>query len=539
MSSSDIEDGEVETACAALEEAAHPELYRRNAFRVAGVPVEASARDISRHVEKLQLMAKFGTNGVAKSPLAIAPPPDEHEVRAALHDLNDPERRLIDEFFWFWPLQLGHARNDVALRLLDAGDVQAAAGAWAESEKGSEAFVSTHNLAVLDHCLALDLEAEATRRALTQDERARLERHWEGACHRWCAVIQHEAFWSRLSNRIRALEDPRLTTGLARRIRIALPNALLKVNAALAVRATERGDMVSAKRHVETMRRLEGGGLASGGTKAPQGMGPATRLALKEALVALRKRVRSVCEDLEAKVDADPIQGDRITRELVEQTKPLLAAFDALLGTGDAARDAVRDEVASTGLRCQIPYGNKTKNWRASLQLLELIKPVAAGPTLRARIDDNINTVRENIDFASCWFCRENDAVSGAAHSVAMYGDVTRQWGLTGTKVQWRRTAVSVPRCKRCQEVHDRSSSFTMIGVVLGLVAGGFTCAAADGGTGFVVGLVGAFVGWAIGAVIGSSKRPDSVKPISHAKEYPNVKGLLAMGWSIGDRPSS
>lgn len=534
MSSTDIEEHENESACAALDEAAHPELYRRNAFRVAGVSVEASARDISRHVEKLQLMQKFGTNGVARSPLAIVPSPDEHDVRAAVHDLNDPERRLIDEFFWFWPLQLGHGRNDTALRLLDAGDAQAAARTWAESEKGSEAIVSTHNLAILDHCLALDLEAEATKRALTQEERARLERHWEGACRRWGAVIQHEAFWSRLSNRIRALEDPRLTTGLARRIRIALPNALLKVNAALAVGAAERGDMASAKRHVVTMQRLEGGVSISS-----QGIGPATRVALKQALAPLRKRVRSICEDLEARVDAEPLQGDRMTRALVEETKPLLTAFDALLGGGDAACDAVHDEVASTALRCQIPYGNKTKNWRASLQLLELIKPVAAGPTLRNRIDENIKTVRENIEFASCWFCGENDAVAGAAHSVSMYGDVSRQWALTGTKIQWRRTAVSVPRCKRCEKAHAQSSSFKLLGAVVGLVAGGLTCAAADSGTGFVVGLVGAFVGWGIGAAVSSSKRPSHVKPLSHAKEYPSVSGLLAMGWSIGERPSS
>ncbi|HZZ84899.1 MAG TPA: hypothetical protein VFE30_10205 [Anaeromyxobacteraceae bacterium] len=479
-------------------------------------------------------MQKFGTNGVAKSPLAIVPPPADHEVRAALHDLNDPERRLIHEFFWFWPLQLGQTNTDPALRLLDGGNVEGAAGAWAQSETGSEAFVAIHNLAVLDHCLALDLEAEASKRPLSHEERERLARHWEGACRRWGAVIQHEAFWSRLSSRIRSLEDPRLTTGLARRIRIALPNALLSVNATLAVRAAERGDMATAKRHVDTMRHIEGNapGLS-------QGIGPATRHALQQSLVSLRKRVRSICEDLEARVDADPLQGERVTRELIEQTKPLIAAFDALLGSGDATRDAVRDEVAAAALGCQIPYGNKTKNWRTSLQLLDLIKPVAAGRTMQARVDDNVKTVRENVEIASCWFCRENDAVPAAAHSVAMYGDVSRQWGLTGTKVQWRRTSVSVPRCRRCQETHDHSSSFTLIGAVMGLLAGGATCAAADAGSGFVVGIVGAFLGWGIGAAVGSSKRPDNVKPRSHAKEYPNVKALLSMGWSLGDRPSS
>lgn len=533
----DHEEVELGAQCVALEDAAHPGLYRRNAFRVSGVNVEATSRDISRQVEKLQLMQKYGTNGVARSPLAIEPPPDEHAVRTALHDLNDPERRLIDEFFWFWPLQMGQAKTDRALSLLAAGDIAGASNAWTEAEQSSEAYVSTHNLAVLHHCLALDLEAEAASRSLSAEEKVNLDKYWDATSRRWQALIGHEAFWSRLSNRIRILEDPRLTTGLARRIRQALPKALLAVNAVLAVRAAESGDFVTAKRHVETMNRLEGAGATRASADGCKKVLPASGQALKQALAPLRKRIRSACEDFESKADADPLQGDKITRELVEYARPLLKVFDDLLGSGDATRDAVRDEVAIIALRCQIPYGNKSENWRESLKLLELIEPLAAGQAAKERIAQNIKTVRANVKLGCCWFCDDNDASPQAVYRVDMHGDVTRTRTYNGTQLRWRQMSVEVPRCDRCMNVHDNESLRSRVGAVIGGVVGIGLWIAVDAFPGVFIAAGCAFAGFKLGAQLDKPHKDPRVKPRSHGDAHPRVLMLFAMGWRHGSRP--
>ena len=88
-----------------LIEQATPSLYIRNAFRVLNLPVDATPRDIKRHLEKVELEIKLKESvrrdkeGAGSSPLDGGG--SLNELRAAAQRLNDPETRLVDEFFWF------------------------------------------------------------------------------------------------------------------------------------------------------------------------------------------------------------------------------------------------------------------------------------------------------------------------------------------------------------------------------------------------------------------------------------------------------
>ena len=89
---------------AQLAAAASPELYRVNAFRITGLPVDATARDIAKQLEKMKIAEKLGAATTRQGgPLPLVPPPDLDAVRQAMQRLRDPEGRLVDEFFWFWP----------------------------------------------------------------------------------------------------------------------------------------------------------------------------------------------------------------------------------------------------------------------------------------------------------------------------------------------------------------------------------------------------------------------------------------------------
>src|SRR5207237_3361496 len=94
-----------------------------------------------------------------RGPLALVPAPDVDAVRHAIERLRDPETRLVDEFFWFWPETSATETPDEALTALDRGDVAAARKRWQAAAPG--AGVAVHNLAVLAHLLALDLEHRA------------------------------------------------------------------------------------------------------------------------------------------------------------------------------------------------------------------------------------------------------------------------------------------------------------------------------------------------------------------------------------------
>ncbi len=98
--------------CKSLLDAATKDLFRKNAFRITGLSVDATAREVAKHVDKLKMLAELGqqphTHAAAFS---LKPPPSLDEIREAIQKLKDPEKRLIDEFFWFWPEEFGESKS--------------------------------------------------------------------------------------------------------------------------------------------------------------------------------------------------------------------------------------------------------------------------------------------------------------------------------------------------------------------------------------------------------------------------------------------
>jgi hypothetical protein len=432
------------------------EVYRINAFRVTGLQVDARPRDISRHLEKLEMMAKFGQSNGNLGPLPLDPPPGADNLREARQRLNDPQRRIIDEFFWFWPDQLGQAKNDEALQALTQGNSQIATQIWIRNENDhSEANVAMHNLAVLSHAWALDFEHVGSKRALTEKEKNVRDTHWMQAYARWGALRSHAAFWNRLSGRIREFDDPRLTTDAARRMQESLPLALLSISAHLAIRAAERGDSAEAQRHLRLMLNASfGKNLADE--------------AIRNALSPSRERIKGLCQTAESRVSTDPAQGGIVAEQLVRDATPLLAALDSLLVAGNSARDAAHDDVALMALRCQIAFGNKTENWLKSLELLGSILPIAASEPVRAKIQENLEIVRRNKEFGTCFFCGKKPTEPNHEAAVTMYGNVKSSYaGYNQINRTWNYNTFKVPRCSGCAHAHSMAASAKLIGRVL------------------------------------------------------------------------
>ncbi|GIJ46481.1 hypothetical protein Val02_33670 [Virgisporangium aliadipatigenens] len=169
-----------------LREACSPELYRRNPFRTAGLPVGVPT-------------------ALVRQRLAGDPAADR---------LEEPLARLLDGFFWY--------RADPALDALAAGDIAGTRARW-EAAAGTDP-VARHNLAVLCHSTALEHSAGD----FFPDDL------WPDAYRHWLALRETDAAWT-----------PQL-----RRVRRILPLALALVNARLAVDALAAGGPVEpALRH--------------------------------------------------------------------------------------------------------------------------------------------------------------------------------------------------------------------------------------------------------------------------------------------------
>jgi hypothetical protein len=379
-----------------LLEFCRPDLYRQNAFRVTGLPVDVNARDISRHLQKLQMIEKLGGVGSNGAGMALYPLPDITAIRDATQRLHDPERRMVDELFWFWPHKLGESGSDEAMKLLATGDVTGATIVWTRQERDlSNANVSTHNLAVYRHAVALDLEWQSKTASLTEEEKKQRDICWQDALKRWHLLLEHEGFWSRLTGRIRDLDDPRLTTGTTRRMRKTLPQALLSINAHLAVQYAEQGHHAEAKRHINLMRGWNNG-VGDGDSKL-------TDEALQLAVTNLRNRLKTLCRHAESQSESDPVHADEVIRHLLEQSRPLLTALTTVLPDNDLTREGAHDEVAQSILTCQIKYGRKTEDWETSQEVLEQAELIANGESVRVKIRDNIKQVKELRESGNNW----------------------------------------------------------------------------------------------------------------------------------------
>lgn len=504
---------------------ARPDIYRTNAFRILNISVTASQREINSHVRKHDLMEKFENlrnQDDDAFPISII---RDHNARNEAHQrLLDPELRFIDEFFWFWPQFLNaNEDNDEAFQAIHKNDLRKASSIWKDREiQGSEANVSMHNLAIFYHAIALDFECIETRREKISNKQIEQKRDcWEQAFARWKMLLSDEGFWHRVQNRIRDLDDPRLTTNTAHRIREGLPKALLSINAILAVEASEMNDLTDMTFHLTIMQQ-------SGFDNS------IIKQAIFRALTPIRNNLKAMCLHAEEEIGDAPGQGNKVATSLINDTSPLLNSLDRILPEEDATRETARDMVALQVRSCFISYVNDKNDWRNTLELSEKALKIASSKLVKQKIRDDIETIRSNLEYSTCWFCGKAPAKSGAVVTVMMYGNVQKDWGLLGTKVRYHNLPVQVPRCRSCEAVHLREGRWGCAGPIVALVIGVLIGIAADS---FLVGL-GIFVGcWLLIYITSRSMRPQGIKAESYKKEFRMVREMQSQGWKIGDSP--
>ena len=376
-----------------LLEAAQPNIYTINAFRILELPVDCGEQDLSKRQKVIEIANKNDTPPPAGPGRAL--PLDEtldyYTIRNALERLRDPERRFVDEFFWFWPHALGDGRGDEALAVLRELNLEGAVEIWTDyANTYSEENVSVHNLAVLSHTLALDLENKSLTSPLTDSQLKKLDIYWKQTYKRWKMLLSHEGFWARLVARVNDFGDPRLDSNTVDEMRRMLPLGLLTINAHLAILASEKDDQASVDRHLQTM---QSSGLDNGHVNE----------AILRALEPSRERIKTFCKNSKSQAEADPVHADQASKNLLEQCQPLLVTIDRLLAKDTPSRQTIHDEVALRGLDCSIAFSNKTENWKEAQKLLKAYLKIAESPGTRRRLEENINTLKGNLESGNQW----------------------------------------------------------------------------------------------------------------------------------------
>jgi hypothetical protein len=288
---------------------------------------------------------------------------------------------------------------------------------------------------------------------------------WQASLGNSNDLFAVQAFWTRLRARINALDDPRLREERCFHIQAGLPEALLTINAQLAVQAAEAGVVEESQRHIALLRSSEFPGSA-------------TDAALEAAVASVRDRIKTLLKVGEAEADADAACAAEAARRTLDQTEPLLKVLDMASNAEHRIAEAVVDEVALRVLELVIAYVNKTDNWRPALEVTERCLELARGESARQRIEENHDTMQTKITYGTCYFCGQNPPDEQYAIPIEMYGEVKRQeTGYNQIRVTWRTLTVKVPQCIDCHHKHITAESIRNCFVFLiFLASSGLVC---------------------------------------------------------------
>jgi hypothetical protein len=509
-----------------------PLLYRQNAFRLTGLPVTASSREIARFLEKLTVQERLGAPAQAPGGLLpLDPVPEITTIRETVQAIQkDPETRLLHEFFWIWPLS-----QDGESTLSTAGssnsDAVLDSELWkALSDKGgAQAFIARHNLAVWHHAQLLDGEWEADQ-GISHNPRRQSERNrlWEETLTTWNSVQADARTWEWMVGRVQTINDPRLTFEAVERLREQLPLVLCLISATLAVQAARRGTGTEAAQYLTRLTT----------TSSDSDL---RERAILSVLQLMREKISAICQRSDETYKHEPDRGSQIVSALLEDARPLV--------------EVIHDQVATKGLELLIAYGKKTEEWAACELLLEQCLGVARGEMIRNRLCENLQTVKNLKTENCCWVCGINKTDQSFPKTVKLYNNIRG----SGSFVQWDRKEVMFPSCLSCarmfQEMKmkaDRVGTWSWI--IASIISFPTMCYAIlpwldpaesfgervswSGLSSFFFGALVSLVAAVFSETVGENSYWRSHgHSTARLEEYPLVQQLLKDGWKMGAKP--
>ncbi len=370
--------------CKALLETSTQDVYRKNAFRITGLPADVSIRDIKRRIDDLRHAEEIGdVEDEHSHAFALTPPPTLDDIRKTAQILQDPERRIIHELYWFWPLEWGKGKTDPALAALNKGDKTSAFNIWKQAlngQPGTSTLICKHNIAVLYHLVALD--EELFKQNPNEEKLKLIDKYWWSSFKYWEEIIRDDHFWNLVTNRILSAGDPRLTADFAMSLRATLPKALHKIHGELALAYAEKGNVSLTRKHADYM------------SKTFQGLADDVSTTFNLITKPIQARVRDAVANAARIAGHQPDKASDAASDLFQQVEQPLEILKNLLDPKDHNLIDLLDAVADAGLTCHMTIAREQEDWIRSRKILEDAERYATSADVQARIAEQYSLCR-------------------------------------------------------------------------------------------------------------------------------------------------
>jgi len=363
------------------------EIYKKNAFRLLQIPVTATDRDITRRKQNLEISRKTGAP-VPDGPCKIFPldPGDNHlDLNNLVDSLRDPVRRFYQEFFWFWPLSTDKNNPDPALLALAIESIDQAKEIWSDNHSDPREYaISLHNLAICNHFIALNNEY--------QNEQGE-SFFWQEAYRNWSDLSVLTDFWSLLSNRVREVNDPRLTHSLVAELRQSTLSIIAYSNAQEAMRLAQKDD-------------FNGATALIGHILDKKSDFPGSDI-LKLAVSEDRERLLTNSSLVKQKAKNDPAHCDDAIDALLVESKKQLQVINVISTKETSDFKTLRSEITKTAFDAIETYMEKTDDWQRAIELVNKISDLPTNKKIEEQIKEHLESYAEFGEKQNYWHCKD------------------------------------------------------------------------------------------------------------------------------------
>ena len=357
-------------------------VYLDNPFGVFALSPLSSQQDIQRKHQKMSIAKKIGMDPVEETGLRRAAPISLEEIDNCFVKLKDPFLRIVLELFWPWPASNGK-KNDAGMGCFEAGQIDKAIDQWKCAENsGRGRILASHNLAIVFHAAAIDASSERGHYFFDYNfsEEFSEAELWSEAFSYWRKVIEQEAPWDYLKNRVAAIEDPRLKEVDIDDVRDEFVHALLDINVQIACQAINAGNVAKTVGQAELIM-------------ASNFEGECVEGAYRNILRYANKRVIDAITTAKKLAEADSNAGLEIANHLMEHTNTEREILRLLynLNDWDPAHETA-NMVAKAVMNIVIGYGNDTQDYKSAALVLDKALLIAVDDELRTNIKNNIES---------------------------------------------------------------------------------------------------------------------------------------------------
>lgn len=343
-------------------------IYDENAFRILGLPVTASRRDIIRRVEEMQTLMTIGKTPYYHSDISWIGEfhRNEESVKRALQVLENPNTKLEHLLSWFWVID---KHDNLAIGALNNGDIDKAVNIWSAATRQKDSH-HKKNLATLKQILAywgIDSDCQHLR-----------------SCIKYWAELTSTCLLSHLIEKL----DQELSENVTEvEVNKFIGESLIQIAMPLFERWV---DECQPEKIGQFFADLSKSGL-------PQKIIAYIR---DDYLKPLTEKIEKMCSEFsDDEGDYEEIYTE--TRAFYEKAS---SYYEQINQADDVFLiDSYGDKIGNIILDKAILYGNNTLQWQKSIELCELAETVISGALLKERFEKSFKVISDNIEKKKVW----------------------------------------------------------------------------------------------------------------------------------------